>query len=315
MTNPLANADDLSRICHETEVIEDHKNLLQLFTSLFPELEFSFVLTRGNWHRLGGIVDMEYQRISDNIATWAENECSGDVDQIISEHLASGYFATRLSGKTHFFTAPCGDNIEDFIQLEVEELIEVIDHPLVDKDWFPDSLEEFIDPLDYPRLEPETVGKAYYKFRRISSIAELFTGKRLYPEKPKNLQRFFHDWQQSSAMENKPFCHYWVLALREYKDCDGDIRLTVKPVSTYADKLPDLPPSEQLHGTELSQAIHNYDRQLGYPFAWYFIMLSSKASNYSLAEAVLRDQMGAYDYLPAKDLNVLRQWEEKPYGV
>jgi len=44
-------------------------------------------------------------------------------------------------------------------------------------------------------------------------------------------------------------------------------------------------------------------------------MLSSHSENYTLAEAVLRDQMGAYDYLPAKDLKVLRQWEERPYGV
>jgi len=25
--------------------------------------------------------------------------------------------------------------------------------------------------------------------------------------------------------------------------------------------------------------------------------------------------MGAYDYIPAKDLKVLRAWEERPYGV
>ena len=31
--------------------------------------------------------------------------------------------------------------------------------------------------------------------------------------------------------------------------------------------------------------------------------------------AVLRDQMGAFDYLPARDLKVLRQWEVRPYGV
>jgi hypothetical protein len=44
-------------------------------------------------------------------------------------------------------------------------------------------------------------------------------------------------------------------------------------------------------------------------------MLGCKAENVAVAEAVLRDQMGAYDYLPAKDLKVLRQWEERPYGI
>jgi hypothetical protein len=76
-----------------------------------------------------------------------------------------------------------------------------------------------------------------------------------------------------------------------------------------------LPSGEILRGAELANAIHGYDRQLGYLFAWFFIMLSRKAANYSLAEAVLGDQVGAYDYLPARDLKVLRQWEERPYAV
>ena len=54
---------------------------------------------------------------------------------------------------------------------------------------------------------------------------------------------------------------------------------------------------------------------LGYPFAWYFMMLASKSSNFALADAVLRDQMGAFDYLPTRDLEVLKHWGERPYGV
>jgi hypothetical protein len=34
-----------------------------------------------------------------------------------------------------------------------------------------------------------------------------------------------------------------------------------------------------------------------------------------LADAVLADLMGAYDYLPARDLKVLPQWEQSPYAV
>ena len=45
------------------------------------------------------------------------------------------------------------------------------------------------------------------------------------------------------------------------------------------------------------------------------MMLGQKASNYALAKAVLADQMGAYDYLPARDLKVLREWEQRPYAV
>ena len=68
-------------------------------------------------------------------------------------------------------------------------------------------------------------------------------------------------------------------------------------------------------GSELANRIHGYDRSVGYPFAWYFNMLGNKAENYTVADAVLKDLMGAYDYLPARDLKVLRQWEERPYGI
>lgn len=315
----LADNEALNKLCkdksseiNQPQVLDAMSNALK---TLMPELDFTCVLSRGHWYRLGGIVDNNYQPVSDNIVLWAENECAGDVDEIILKHVDSGYFATRLAGKTHYFTAQYGDNNEDFIQLEIEELEEVIDRPLIDKDWFPDSLEDFIDPLDFPKLEPEPTGKHWYQFRRITDVSELIHGILPQNRTLSDLKRFFHEWNQSSAFDEHPFCQYWVLALREYQDSDREHRLRAKPVSTYADRLPELPPGTSLHGTELSKAIHDYDHQLGYPFAWYFTMLSNKASNYELAQAVLCDLMGAYEYLPAKDLKILRQWEERPYGI
>ncbi len=319
MVIKLANDEALRKLCLETSINADKSQgldtLKRSLKSLMPELDFTCVLTRGHWYRLGGIVDKNYQPVSDNISLWAENECDGDVDKIILKHIHSGYFATRLAGKTYYLTAQYGANNEDFIQLEIEGLEEVIDRPLIDKDWFPDCLEDFIDPLDFPKLEPEPTGKHWYQFRRITDISELIHTLLLPNRTLNSLKRFFDEWNQSSAFDEHPFCQYWVLALREYQDSDREHQLRAKPISTYADKLPELPPGESLHGTELSTAIHNYDHQLGYPFAWYFTMLSNKSSNYELAQAVLRDQMGAYEYLPAKDLKILRQWEERPYGI
>ena len=37
--------------------------------------------------------------------------------------------------------------------------------------------------------------------------------------------------------------------------------------------------------------------------------------SYQLAESVHADLMGAFDYLPAKDLAVLRDWYNAPYSV
>lgn len=311
----LAKPEDLARLCSELGTTIGFEALSERISALMPGLSFNCVITRGNWHRLGGVVDAEYQAISHNISHWASRESEGDIDKLIAKYMAAGYFATRLAGKTHYFTAPCGDNAEDFIQLEIEELQEVLDRPLIERDWYPDNMEEFLDPLDYPCLEPEPIGMPYLQFRRITPVDKLLGEAARENQALKNLRRFFLDWTRSSASENDPFCKHWVLALREYLDSDGEYRLSTKPISVFAGNRLSLPQGDELSGSVLANAIHGYDRSLGYPFAWFFNMLSSRTENYNLAEAVLRDQVGAYDYLPARDLKVLKAWEERPYGV
>ncbi len=315
MEGLLSHSDKLVMLCQELDPKQGIEALERALNDMLPEQALSCVLTRSNWHRLGGVVDAQYQPISANIAQWAEEVSSGDVDQLIADYEDKGYFATRLSGKTHYFTAPVGDDPEQFIQLEIEELQEVLDRPLVERDWFPDSLEEFLDPLDYPRLEPEPVGAPYYQFRRVTPINKLLFSEAGLDQAQRSLKRFFDDWSISSAGETGHFCHHWVLILQDYMDSNGDYRVKARPYAVAADRLPTLPEGELLQGAELANAIHSYDRQIGYPFAWFFIMLSRKAANFRLAEAVLRDQMEAYDYLPARDLKVLRSWEERPYAV
>ncbi len=311
----IAKPEVLAAICQEYDWEKGLQGLIDEINQSMPDLTFSHAVTRGHWHRLGGVVDKDYQSISNNIAHWAEDVSGGDVENLIAEYMDAGYFATRLAGKTIYFTAPCGDNPEAFVQLEIELLQEVLDRPLIERDWFPDSLEEFLDPLDYPRLEHEPIGKAYLQFRRITPVERLLTESPQENQSMFNLQRFFRDWSASSAGDHGLFCEHWILALREYLDSDGEYRLSAKPHSTFQDDSSATVPEEPPHGAELANAIHGYDRVVGYPFAWYFNMLSSKSKNFTLAEAVLKDQMGAYDYLPAKDLKVLRQWEERPYGV
>ncbi|MET0065354.1 MAG: hypothetical protein ABW076_03320 [Candidatus Thiodiazotropha sp.] len=315
MDELLSHSDKLVKLCQELDPQQGLSALQEAVNELLPDPALSCVLTRSNWHRLGGVVDSQYQPIAGNIAQWAEEVSGGDVDQLIAEYDDKGYFATRLSGKTHYFTAPLGDKPDQFIQLEIEELQEVLDRPLVERDWFPDSLEEFLDPLDYPRLEPEPIGAPYYQFRRVTPMNKLLLVEAGLDQAQRSLKRFFDDWSDSSANENGHFCSHWVLILQDYMDSNGDYRVKARPYAVAAECLPELPEGDLLQGSELANAIHSYDRQIGYPFAWFFIMLSRKAANFRLAEAVLRDQMEAYDYLPARDLKVLRSWEERPYAV
>lgn len=315
MNDLISDMEQLAQFCAQADAKAGPKALVPELGKLLPELEFDHVLTRGGWHRLGGVVDADRKLVAEHIDKWAEHEADGDIDELTAKHMDSGYFATRLAGKTHYFTAPVGESAEDFVQLEIEELQAVLDRPLFEADWYPDSLEDFIDPLDRERLDPDPVGEPSYLFRRITPIAKMLSEAPRGNQALHNLHRFFEDWRHSSAGDGTPCCRHWALALSEYMDSDGERRLTAKPVATFVEDMPELPPGDELQGVELANTLHRYDRHMGYAFAWYFNMLASKASNFALAEAVLRDQMEAYDYLPAKDLKVLRAWEERPYGV
>ncbi len=311
----LAKPEQLAQLCSDSVVENGLDDLCDKLKGLMPELDFNHVATRGHWHRLGGVIDADYRPVSGNILQWAEENSNGDVDQLIASYSDKGYFATRLAGKTHYLSAATGDAPEAFVQIEVEELCEVLDRPLIERDWFPESIEEFIDPLDYPRLEAEPIGDPWLQFRRITPVELLLTESSKDNQALFNLKRLFDDWSASSASECGPFCQHWALALREFTDTDGECRISAKPFSTFTGDVEELSQAAELHGAALANMIHGYDRKLGYPFAWYFNMLGNSARNYAVAEAVLRDEMGAYDYLPARDLKVLRQWEERPYGV
>lgn len=309
----LATTEQLQQLCTDTSVESQHATLLAGLQKLMPTLSFQAVLSRGGWYHLGGIVDQDHHIISDNLRQWVEEESAGDIDQLISDYMDSGYLVTRLAGQTHYFTASYGEHPSEFVQLEIEELQAVIDRPLIPEDEYPDSLEEFVEPIDYERLPAENVGAPYYRFRRILPIDQLLQKDKHESQALRHLQRFFNDWQNSSASDTS-FCQHWMLSLREYMDTDGNYRLQARPTALFAGELPQMP-SDNLSGGDLAYAIHHYDRHIGYPFAWYFMMLTHKAENFTLAEAVLQDLMGAFDYLPAKDLKVLRQWAQKPYGV
>jgi hypothetical protein len=276
-----------------------------------PGLEVQRVFSRGGWHRLGGVVDLDGQRIAHHIGEWAEAEAKGYVENLLFKLSGLVYFATRLNGQAHYLAARTGPGAADYIQIEIETLEEVLDHCITDPDWFPESVNEFVDPIGLPRLEPEPVGLPRFLFRRLVKVDELVRSADVSP----HLRRFLDDWDRSSAGECACFSDHWVLGLREHRDRDGEGRLTAKPVSTFSGELTAVTDEQVTRGAELANLIHGLDRRIGYHFAWFFHMLTDKRISHRLAEAVHADLMGAYDYLPPRDLKVLRDWYAEPYGV
>lgn len=312
--NAMHSTDLDLRIAHACQTLTtdaDIRALVDKVQAELPDLEVRHVMTRTGWHRLGGVVDLAGARISHNITEWAEAESGGDIDELMLKLADVQYFATRLNGQTHYLVAQTGPLAADYIQIEVEQLQEVLDRTISDPDWFPDSIADFVDPLDFPRLAPEPIGPPRLIFRRLVRIADFMDS----PDASPKLNRFLSDWDRSSAGEAEPFCHHWVLAIREYQDRDGSGHLSAKPISVLAGHIPGLPDGAVERGAKLANQIHGFDREAGYPFAWYFHMLTARTVSHKLAEAVHADLMGAYDYLPARDLKVLRSWYQDPYGI
>jgi hypothetical protein len=232
----------------------------------------------------------------------------------MDKYATAGFFATRWQGRTHYFVAAWPDGSDDFLQVEVEELQEVLDHPLVDPDWYPDSVAEFADPLDVPRLVPEPVGPTRYLLRRAVRISEFLSGLDATQPSTVRLRRFFADWRHSSAAQACAYCGpHWVLALRETPLADGGSRYSAKPVATLDTANIALRRPDELAGAVLANWLHRLDRTAGYPFAWFFLMLATPVVPVKVGAQVHRDLASGFDYLPERDAHLVNAWAEDPY--
>lgn len=304
----------LSEICSDAIPADDHSVLLEKIRQQLPHKSFQLSLSRGGWYRVGAVINAAGECVADKLEDWIDAE-GLELAELVEKYADSGYKVTRLNGTTHYFTAATGSKPDQFIQLEVEEINEVLDRNLIEADYYPESREEFVEPDDFPRLSPVETIKRYYIFRRVTDIQDFVERMNKDSEFELPIQRWFKDWQRSSAAEKTLFCQQWVLALREYTDGYGEPRMEAKPIATYCDAIDELDPDNTTRGSILANAIHGIDRQLGYPMAWYFLMLSRKKVSPRIAEAIHNDLQGAYAYLPARDLKILNEWIAAPYSV
>lgn len=319
MTAPLP-IDELSTLirqaCREVTPAEGIGALARAIARLEPQLAWREILVRGGWHRVGGVIDPRGQRISDDLAAWAEAElekCGGDLGRLLDEHAGSGLIATRLAGLTHYLVAPTGPGATDTLQLEIEELQEVSAHPLFDRAPAPTSLDELID-AQWPRDRLKPLGTPYYSFRRLIDIGDFLARMRAQQPQPQPIHRFVDDWQRSTASHGSLFAHHWMIACREHLDRFRQPVLHAQPVAALVGEAPRFTADPATRGLTLHQALNTFDRQAGYPFAWYFHMLTTKAVPHWVASAVVEDHLSGFNYLPDRDLAVLRDWLHRPYG-
>ncbi|MGB7501737.1 MAG: hypothetical protein WBM25_05000 [Azonexus sp.] len=301
--------------CAKAQVSSGQAGLLKVLGNALPEWNFRHALARGGWYRLGGIVDDTGQRITDNLERWVESaldERDGDIAQLIDDFAGQPLYATRLVGQTHYLVASVSDASDDFLQLEIEDLQEMRVHQLFIND--PSTIEELVDPRG-AGAPPAPLGLPFYTFRRIQHIGNFL--KRMLAQKPEPaaIHRMVEDWSKSSAGGASAFHNHWVIATREHLDRYHQPVLRAQPIATLAGYPPEFEASAGTSGLKLQEALTHFDREIGYPLAWYFFILSTKSVPHWVAQTVVEDALAGFAYLPQRDVDVVRSWLHRPYSI
>ena len=301
--------------CTKVQVSSGPIALVKALSHALPEWKFRHAMSRGGWYRLGGILDVNGQRVSDSLESWVENaldERDGDFTRLIDDFADQTLYATRLVGQTHYLVASADDSTDGFLQLEIEDLQEMRVHQLFTNE--PSTLEELVDPRGGGE-QAVPVGLPFYTFRRIQHIGAFL--KRMLAQKPEPaaIHRMLEDWSKSSASNTSTYYNHWVIATREHLDRYHQSVFRAQPIATLAGTAPDFDASAGTSGLKLNDALTHFDRETGYPMAWYFHMLTTKAVPHWVAQTVVEDSLSGFAYLPQRDVDVVRSWLHRPYSV
>jgi hypothetical protein len=311
-------AEPIRGACTATAVAAGPASLAKEIGERLPDWSFREILCRGGWYRLGGVVGPAGERVSDALEAWAAEQLDqrdGDLAVLQEDFVDSGLRATQWVGRTHYLVAATGAGSTDFLQLEVEDLQEMLAHPLFERDAVPSTLDEVVDARAGFAVPGEApLAAARYAFRRLTHVGDLLARMRSQSLEPQPIHRFVADWDASSAGPASAFCNHWALALREHLDRYKQTLVRATPIAARNGEPPRFTAREGTSGLALHNALLAFDRAVGYPFAWYFGLLTGKAVPHWLPAAVASDAAAGFSYLPERDLAIVKQWLHRPYA-
>ena len=307
----------IAELCVRVPVSAGASGLARELSHVAPQFTFRDVLTRGGWYRLGGVIDAEENHVSDDLAHWAEAQFAGhgdDLHALIDAYAGGASDGDAIDREDALF---CGALRRTGRRVHSDRDRGTAGRdrscPVVGEEA--GSLEEWIDP---PRGGSESraalLGMPFYSLRRATDVAAFLRRIAAQKPEPQIVHRFFDAWQASSAGATTHFSNHWVVAVREHLDRYRQAILQATPVAA----LNGLPPRfESVYGARgmaLNDALQRFDRQAGYPMAWFFHMLTTKAVPHAVASAVVDDMQGGFCYLPERDLKTVRDWLHRPYA-
>jgi len=312
------DGQQLAKICKHTLPGQDDDTLLSKLQSLNPDYPIRLAKTGEEWYRLGGIVDMEGNRIASNLIEWTERtyiECGKNLQTLIDHAREQKLIATRQTGNTLHFVVQTGSKAEQFVQIDIDKTHEISDRLLVNKHNPPEDLEEFIDPLEPEWLDTFCIGTSRYSYRRKTDVAIFMDEINKYHIEEHPVQRFMDDWNRSSALQKAVLSDDWIVRPFRHTGRFGEQQINVEIVNTQQKHVPQLDDISGKKGVPLHNLLTRFDRQAGYPFAWFFYMVKGKLVSPHSGVAVFKDISGYFSYLPERDVAVLKDWVSTPYNV
>jgi hypothetical protein len=129
--------------------------------------------------------------------------------------------------------------------------------------------------------------------------------------------RLFQDWAESSAGRGgRRFCDHWWLEAGTWKE-NGEQQYSLIPQWSDADgglDLPEITPDWEASPYGVMESLSQFDKQVGYLFAWYFYMLHGNRISNSAGGVIANAIKDGLLYLPGHDKEVLMRWRTTQYG-
>jgi hypothetical protein len=297
---------------------QNDDTLLHKLQNLIPDFQVRLADIGDEWYRLGGVVDSNGNRMAPDLVEWVERtfiECGQNLQVLIEYCLQNQLIASKQTGKTLYFVVQTGIQAADFILIEIDKTHEVTDRMLVDENNPPSDLEELIDPLQPLCIESTGLGHSRYTYRRKTDVDLFMEVIRDHYPNQHPVQRFMDDWNRSSAGQKHVMSEDWIVRPYQHTGRFGEQIVNVGINNTRKTNLPYLEDFAGKKGAALSNVLTRFDRQAGYPFAWFFYMLKGKLVSTHSAESVYRDIADDFAYLPERDEAVLRDWIAQPYNI
>jgi hypothetical protein len=312
------DGQQLVTICKHTLPGLDDELLLSKLQSLNPDYPIRLARTGEEWYRLGGIVDMAGNRIANDLIEWTERtyiECGKNLQTLFDHARKQKLIATRQTGNTLHFVVQTGSKAEQFMQIDIDKTHEMSDRLLVSEHNPPEDLEEFIDPLEPECIGAFHIGAARYSYRRKTDVPVFMDEINKYHIEEHPVQRFMDDWNRSSALQKAVLSDDWIVRPFRHTGRFGEQIINVEIVNAQRKNVPQLEDIHGKKGVSLHSLLARFDRQAGYPFAWFFYMVKGKLVSPQSGVAVFKDISGDFSYLPERDVAVLKDWINTPYSV